>query len=234
MTCNEVRQLADEWVHGELDENRRRAVGEHLCSCADCDAALRAEKSLSVLLGSSSPKPSGSVSSSVLSAIRKEKQKAAREKMRTFTKYASIAAMLVLVIGITSALVYTGVFRRSGGMTDDPVSTPGVEQTPGPDAPEMQGSVKRFLSGYPGTEAVVIGERPDTSDLPGIQSKELEEITVYLVAAEQKEAFLSLCGENGIGVSEADGALTVPEDAERYLSGLAPAAGDLVVFLITG
>lgn len=229
MTCNEVRKLTDEWVHSELDENRRRAIEEHLCSCAECNAAFRAERSLSGLLGSSSPEPSGSVSSSVLSVIRNEKQNAAREKMRAFTKYASVAAMLVLVIGIASALLYTGVLRGTGNLTDDPSSSSAVH-TPDDNVSENVGSVERFLSGYPGTEAFVIDTETDVFEKLGITGHSFGNVTVYQISAGEKDAFLALCKEESVTVSYADGKFEISDEVSSFLNNLSVKDGDIIVF----
>lgn len=231
VTCNEVRELMDEWVHDELDENHRRVVEEHLCSCAECEAAFRAEKALSELLGSSSPEPSVSISSSVLSVIRKQKQKSAREKMRTFTKYASVAAMLVLVIGITSALVYTGFFRRSGNLTEDPTASSEIH-TPDDAVSENAGSVERFLSGYPGTEAFVIREDTDVFEKLGISGNTFGTVTAYHVIAEQKDTFLSLCNEKTVTLSDIDEGFEISDDLFAFLKDFTINDGDVLVFMI--
>lgn len=50
MSCEEVRALLADWVDGELEEARRRAVEAHAATCPDCARRLQFERRLKELV----------------------------------------------------------------------------------------------------------------------------------------------------------------------------------------
>ena len=59
MNCSEAQNLIPEYLSGELDEDTRRELEEHISGCPDCQEGMRREQSLGDLIGQSADDPPG-------------------------------------------------------------------------------------------------------------------------------------------------------------------------------
>jgi len=57
MNCSEVQNLIPQYLSGELDDDTRREVEEHISGCPDCQEGMRREQSLGDLIGQSADDP---------------------------------------------------------------------------------------------------------------------------------------------------------------------------------
>jgi len=57
MNCSEVQNLIPQYLSGELDDDIRRRVEEHISGCPDCQEGMRREQSLGDLIGQSADDP---------------------------------------------------------------------------------------------------------------------------------------------------------------------------------
>ena len=74
MNCSEVQNLIPRYLSGEMDEDTRRELEEHISGCPDCREGMRREQSLRDLIGQSADDPPeeywGSYNERVRSRIR--------------------------------------------------------------------------------------------------------------------------------------------------------------------
>ena len=74
MNCSEVQNLIPQYLGGELDDDIRRELEEHITGCPDCQEGMRREQSLGDLIGQSADDPPeeywGSYNERVRSRIR--------------------------------------------------------------------------------------------------------------------------------------------------------------------
>lgn len=112
MNCTEVRERLSEWALGELDVEPKRALDEHLASCAGCRAeADRAAKTLGILRGVPAIETAESRRDRAVGAMAREHADAAerillRPRRRGLWLVAASAAVLVLGLATAAYFLY--------------------------------------------------------------------------------------------------------------------------------
>jgi len=107
MNCADVRENLSLYIDNEVDENLKQEIKEHLNSCASCMKEFRELLNITALLRDipDAPLPAN-FDSGLKTAIRLEKRKAEKGKLRA-RSLGSIAA--VFVIGIFSLTMYNQI-----------------------------------------------------------------------------------------------------------------------------
>ncbi len=230
MTCSEVRQLLDDFVHGYTDAEQSARIREHLDSCPECTEAFRKETALHRLLGSSAPEPSYEFRASVMERIAAENKRKKEAAAKRFRRYASLAAMLLLTVSLTSFLLIRliGAAKRTEQQPpsdSSPVSLPEAGQTE-PQLQESVGLIDQFFSRYPGVNVCAARGVTELAESMGLEPIRYREYTFFVIPSDQTDAFLTECGKNGITLSD-----NVPEsfDLDPVPSGLNPGDGDMIV-----
>jgi anti-sigma factor (TIGR02949 family) len=113
--CEQLRERFSEYLDGELTPEERAALEEHLAACTGCRAELEALRR-TVQAVASLPRrtaPEG-LAARVAAEIRAETA-SPRPKAITvlWARALPIAAMLLIVLGITFLVGYEGAVRRS-------------------------------------------------------------------------------------------------------------------------
>lgn len=117
MTCDEARTLLDAYMDGELGIERSLEVERHLESCPSCTAALASRRALGLALRDKLEYHTAPLA--LHRAVRNEveRAKAASSKstsaLRRMPAWMRMAASLILVAGLSSALTYYGTPRDS-------------------------------------------------------------------------------------------------------------------------
>jgi anti-sigma factor RsiW len=127
MKCNKIKILIHDYVDGELDDNRRKTVEEHLKSCTECKkfeetvrgaAVAPFEKSVRV-------EPSPEVWNSIKGAIAEESERKGflqtiKESFEAFFGERKVAfAALSTVVIIVCFLILANIYMKR----EDPVNT---------------------------------------------------------------------------------------------------------------
>ncbi len=125
LTCEEVKNLLSAYYDGELGVAAQQQVAEHLASCESCREELKQLKSLSAAFETLTfPEADKAFRSSLHERLEAETKKNRPLGWRTMWKdmrtYATIAACLVLTIGIYAAVGNNSVQPPVTG----PVSSP--------------------------------------------------------------------------------------------------------------
>ncbi len=125
LTCEEVKNLLSAYYDGELGVAAQQQVAEHLASCESCREELKQLKSLSAAFHTLTfPEADKAFCSSLHERLEAEAKKNRPLGWRTMWKdmrtYATIAACLVLTIGIYAAVSNNSVQPPVTG----PVSSP--------------------------------------------------------------------------------------------------------------
>lgn len=167
LTCEEVKNLLSAYYDGELGVAAQQQVAEHLASCESCREELKQLKSLSAAFHTLTfPEADKAFCSSLHERLEAEAKKNRPLGWRTMWKdmrtYATIAACLVLTIGIYAAVSNNSVQPPVTG----PVSPPeaGTDLPPSdveiiPAQPEENTSIVAPTDG-----ATDAGQQP--SDVP--------------------------------------------------------------------
>ena len=102
MNCEQMRNLLDEYVDGELSAEGRRAVERHLAGCEACRAELEALKKTAALVGSL---PKVNAPEGLARGVEAALASSARRKRAVLVRWvggwgslAAAAATLVIVI----------------------------------------------------------------------------------------------------------------------------------------
>lgn len=118
MNCTDVRERIEEWALGELDVEPRRALEEHLASCAACRAeSERATKTLGMLRGLPALETAEARRDRAVEAMAREHADAAarillQPRRRSRLWIAAVAAA-VLVVGLANAGFFLYIKPRS-------------------------------------------------------------------------------------------------------------------------
>ena len=100
MSCDELKQLLDAYIDGELTEAEMRAVSEHAQACESCREELAAAQLLKDTLAHMDDDIAVPLQAQAAwrNAVRAE---AAKQRKKKWTRYASaVAAVLVLAFGV--------------------------------------------------------------------------------------------------------------------------------------
>ena len=103
MCCEEVKQLLDAYIDGELSEAQMRALDEHAKACEACGQELAAARLLKETLAHMDDEIAVPLQAQAAwrSAVRSE---AAKQKKKRWMRYASAAAaVFVLALGVNFA-----------------------------------------------------------------------------------------------------------------------------------
>lgn len=129
LTCEEVKNLLSAYYDGELGVAAQQQVAEHLASCESCREELKQLKSLSAAFDTLAfPEADKAFRSSLHERLEAEARKNKTFRWSTMWKdmrtYATVAACLVLTIGIYAAVGNHSVQPPVTG----PVSSPAAER----------------------------------------------------------------------------------------------------------
>jgi mycothiol system anti-sigma-R factor len=106
MNCEEIRQLLDAYLDGELEEALQPEVQKHLNSCADCRKEGNATASFSSLIRTTMPiyKAPAELKARIRASLREESAPGSNWLFRFRRQLVYAAAILVLGFILTSAL----------------------------------------------------------------------------------------------------------------------------------
>ena len=111
--CHRMRKLFSEYLDGELDDAQRAALEAHLRSCGPCreDLALWRRTVAGVADLPAWKAPEG-FAENVMARVRRRPASGGGKIIRLWSKVLPVAAMFVLVSGLTFLVARNGLFRE--------------------------------------------------------------------------------------------------------------------------
>lgn len=114
MNCNEIKDMLSLYIDGELDENEKKAIEEHLRICESCRNELEQyQKIINMLQNLIEEEPPIGYCKRLHEKLLKAKQQKKVSTRSRWVKYGSIAAAFVLVISV----IYVSNNLRMGSST---------------------------------------------------------------------------------------------------------------------
>lgn len=114
MNCHEVQKLLSAYYDGELPDEFRSAVAEHLAGCSTCAQELAGFKKLSVMAhGLRTPEPPAHIWSRIEAQLAGDAAIAPQSKhAKRYGTYAAVAAIAAAVLIAVSIGIYQTWFRH--------------------------------------------------------------------------------------------------------------------------
>lgn len=131
MNCNEIKDMFSLYIDGELDENERKTVEEHVRFCESCRNELEQyKKIINMLQNLIEEEPPIGYCKRLHEKLLKAKQRKKVSTRSRWVKYGSIAAAFILVV---SVIYVSSNFRMGSSAKNDYYKS--MEATESPAAP---------------------------------------------------------------------------------------------------